>query len=124
MALVETPCCPRCGEHVNYTDLLREFARRSSWFDGTKWGIRCPRCQFVSKIHRARAYAASAVVTAIMMIVALLLKGSFSGLSGNGESVVFVALILVAIFVQLRWATLLIQLEAPGPGESLRLPEV
>lgn len=120
MALLEIPRCPNCGHQVDPADLRREFARRRSLFDRTKWGIRCSSCKFVSKIRRARAQVVSLVILATAATLIMSLADTLHGLGADGQRVAFIGLIGVVVLIQLRWVPLFIQLEAPAPGELLR----
>ena len=121
MALIEIPRCPNCGHEVRAADLRREYGRRRVPFDGTQWGIRCPTCRFVSKIHRARAYFATACGCAIAAPLAIWGQGPVAaGLGEPGQIAVVAACYGLALVIHFRWAPPFIQLQAPEPGELLR----
>ena len=120
MALADIPRCPRCGHQVNPEDLRREYGRRRTVLNRTQWGIRCPDCKFVSKIRKTRAHIVSFTLFASAAAVGASLKDPSRGLSADMQLIAFIVLVAIVVFVQVRWAPLLVQLEDPAPGELLR----
>lgn len=121
MLLVEPPKCPHCGEPVSAADLRREFGRRHTFFDTTKWGIRCPVCKAVLKLRKGRTYALAVLFYGTALIGWTSLSTYGPALDSEARQVLVLALTVAWVLVYLRWAPLFAQLEEAGPDEKIQI---
>jgi hypothetical protein len=67
-----------------------------------------------------QAQVVSFIVLVSAVVLGTSIKDAFPALSADGQLVAFFALVGVAALINMRWIPLLVQLEAPAPGELLR----